>query len=42
MKVLPLDEVWTYINPKMLYGKHLGLKGNPTELLAQGDELELS
>jgi 5-methyltetrahydrofolate--homocysteine methyltransferase len=37
MKQLPLDEVWSYINPKMLHGKHLGLKGNPTELWAKGD-----
>jgi 5-methyltetrahydrofolate--homocysteine methyltransferase len=37
MKQLPLDEVWGYVNPKMLYGKHLGLKGNPTELIAAGD-----
>lgn len=37
MRQLPLDEVWGYINPKMLYGKHLGLKGNPAELLDKGD-----
>jgi 5-methyltetrahydrofolate--homocysteine methyltransferase len=37
MKQLPIDEVWSYINPKMLYGKHLGLKGNAVELLAQRD-----
>src|SRR5262249_5158013 len=37
MQQLPLDEAWSYITPKMLYGKHLGLKGNPVELLAQGD-----
>jgi 5-methyltetrahydrofolate--homocysteine methyltransferase len=37
MKQLPLDEVWSYVNPKMLYGKHLGLKGNIADLLAQGD-----
>ena len=37
MKELPLDEVWGYINPKMLYGKHLGLKGNPKELFDKRD-----
>jgi 5-methyltetrahydrofolate--homocysteine methyltransferase len=37
IKELPLDEVWGYVNPKMLYGKHLGLKGNPTELLQRRD-----
>jgi 5-methyltetrahydrofolate--homocysteine methyltransferase len=25
---LPLDQVWNFVNPLMLYGKHLGLKGN--------------
>jgi 5-methyltetrahydrofolate--homocysteine methyltransferase len=37
MKQLVLDDVWTYVNPKMLYGKHLGLKGDIGELLARGD-----
>ena len=32
-----LDEVWSYINPQMLYGRHLGLRGKFTELLASGD-----
>jgi 5-methyltetrahydrofolate--homocysteine methyltransferase len=34
-----LDEVWSYINPQMLYGRHLGLRGKFTELLASGDRL---
>ena len=38
MMHLSLDEVWGYLNPKMLYGKHLGLKGNFAELLERGDE----
>ena len=38
MRALPLDEVWRYINPQMLFGKHLGLKGRFEELLAAGDE----
>jgi 5-methyltetrahydrofolate--homocysteine methyltransferase len=42
MKQLSLDEVWGYINPKMLFGKHLGLKGNVGELLEKGDEKALS
>jgi len=33
-----LDQVFRYINPTMLYGKHLGLKGKLEHLLAQGDE----
>ena len=32
-----LDEVWSYINPQMLYGRHLGFRGKFTELLATGD-----
>ena len=31
-----LDTVFAYLNPTMLYGKHLGLKGNLEALLAQG------
>ncbi len=38
MRTLPLDEVWSYLNPLMLYGKHLGLKGRFDDLLAAGDE----
>jgi 5-methyltetrahydrofolate--homocysteine methyltransferase len=32
-----LDEVWSYINPQMLYGRHLGLRGRFTDLIAAGD-----
>jgi len=32
-----LAEVWSYINPYMLYGKHLGFKGNFEKLLADRD-----
>ncbi|MBW2523604.1 MAG: methionine synthase [Deltaproteobacteria bacterium] len=34
---LPIDEVWDYINPNMLYGRHLGLRGNPALLFRRGD-----
>src|ERR1700722_16424339 len=30
-----LAEVWSYINPFMLYGRHLGFKGNFEKLLAE-------
>ncbi len=47
LRQLPLDEVWTYVNPLMLYGKHLGLKGRIEEggekaekLVALIDELK--
>jgi len=32
-----LSEVWSYINPFTLYGRHLGFKGNFEQLLAQRD-----
>jgi 5-methyltetrahydrofolate--homocysteine methyltransferase len=34
----PLEDVFPYVNPSMLYGKHLGLRGNLETLLAAGDE----
>jgi len=34
---IPVDTVWRWINPKMLYGKHLGLKGDFEAKLAAGD-----
>jgi 5-methyltetrahydrofolate--homocysteine methyltransferase len=34
---LDLDQVWRYLNPQMLYGKHLGLKGSMRQLAEQGD-----
>jgi 5-methyltetrahydrofolate--homocysteine methyltransferase len=39
IEVADLDEVWSYINPQMLYGRHMGLRGRFTELLASGDRL---
>jgi 5-methyltetrahydrofolate--homocysteine methyltransferase len=32
-----LAELWSYINPFMLYGRHLGFKGNFEKLLADRD-----
>jgi len=32
-----LDEIWAYLNPQMLYGKHLGFKGNFSRKLAADD-----
>lgn len=37
----PLDHVRPYINLQMLFGKHMGLRGNVEKLLAQGDEKAL-
>ncbi len=36
-----LTEVWSYINPFMLYGRHLGFKGNFEKLLAERDSKAL-
>ncbi|MDH4120599.1 MAG: methionine synthase [Deltaproteobacteria bacterium] len=41
MKSVRLDDVWAYLNPQMLYGKHLGLKGNARDKLAAKDPLAL-
>ncbi len=35
---LDLDAVWAELNPQMVYGKHLGLKGVVRRLAAEGDE----
>jgi len=32
-----LDTIWSYVNPQMFYGKHLGFKGRFVEALARGD-----
>ena len=32
-----LAEIWSYINPYMLYGRHLGFKGNFEKLLSERD-----
>src|SRR5215203_2770085 len=34
---LDLDEVWSYLNPQMLYAKHLGLRGSVRKLREEGD-----
>jgi 5-methyltetrahydrofolate--homocysteine methyltransferase len=34
---LDTQEIWTYLNPQMLYGKHLGLRGSFAALRAKGD-----
>ncbi len=41
LRTLPIHEVWRYINPQMLYGKHLGLKGRYQDLIANGDKKAL-
>ena len=41
LNAAPLDEIWHYVNPQMLYGKHLGLKGRFEDLVAKRDEKAL-
>ena len=36
-EVPQLQEVWSYINPQMLYVKHMGFRGNFERLLAERD-----
>ncbi len=37
----PLDELWAYVNPRMLYGKHLGMKGVGLRMLDAGERPSL-
>jgi 5-methyltetrahydrofolate--homocysteine methyltransferase len=32
-----LDAIWSYVNPQMLYGRHLGFRGRFSEALDRGD-----
>jgi 5-methyltetrahydrofolate--homocysteine methyltransferase len=34
---LSLEYLWPYLNQQMLYGKHMGLRGNVRKLFARGD-----
>ena len=43
LRTLPqLPEIWGYINPFMLYGRHMGFKGNFEKELLQRDEKALA
>ena len=35
--LLDLDSTWRYVNPHMLYSKHLGLRGSYWKLKEAGD-----
>ncbi len=39
---LDLDEIWPFINPAMLYNRHLGLKGRFADLIERGDAKALA
>lgn len=38
----PVEQIWEYLNPLMLYGRHLGIKGKLVKLLAAGDRSRLA
>jgi 5-methyltetrahydrofolate--homocysteine methyltransferase len=38
LRDLPADEVFAHLNPQMLFGKHLGVRGSVRRLLEAGDE----
>lgn len=40
-EVSDLDEIWSYINPQMLYGKHMGFRGRFKDYLEAGDKKAL-
>ena len=37
LELRSLDEIWAYLSPQMLYGRHLGLRGSFEKLRAAGD-----
>ncbi len=42
VRLIPdLNEIWSYINPHMLYGRHLGFRGNFEKALAERDRKAL-
>ncbi|MBK9293522.1 MAG: methionine synthase [Oligoflexia bacterium] len=32
---VPLDHIWAFVNPRMLYGRHLGVKGSLVKLVEE-------
>jgi 5-methyltetrahydrofolate--homocysteine methyltransferase len=36
-KITSLGEIWSYVNPQMLYGRHLGFRGRFDQQLAEGN-----
>lgn len=41
LRDIALPSAWAYLNPLMLYSKHLGLKGDPGKLVEAGDATAL-
>ncbi len=42
LRIFDLEEIWSYVNPQMLYGRHLGFRGHFTKLLAARDPQALT
>ncbi len=42
LKKTPLEHIWAFVNPLMLYGRHLGLKGNWLRKLDTADQKDLN
>ena len=40
LKNTPVEQVWGFINPLMLYGRHLGLKGDVIRKWVKGEEID--
>jgi len=38
----PLDQIWKFINPVMLYGRHLGARGSAARALGTAQEAQLA
>jgi len=38
---MPLDQIWRFVNPVMIYGRHLGLKSSVVRQVETADEAEL-
>ena len=38
----PLDQIWRFVNPVMLYGRHFGVKGSVARALGTPDERRLA
>jgi 5-methyltetrahydrofolate--homocysteine methyltransferase len=40
IKNTPIEQIWKYINPLMLYGRHLGIRGSLVRSLERGEKPE--
>jgi 5-methyltetrahydrofolate--homocysteine methyltransferase len=41
VKNTPIEQIWNFINPLMLYGRHLGIRGSVVRALSRGERTEL-